>query len=87
MKILVSLVFLALMFQANDQTVIKLQPGEKWWGGAVNEGHKMPFGTAPYALDLYGTNVGNQCSPLLCQHTAATSGVTSRSNSNSRPET
>ncbi|MFB3906150.1 MAG: glycoside hydrolase family 31 protein [Acidobacteriota bacterium] len=64
MNFIVSLVLLVLAFQT-DQTTIKLQPGELWWGGAVNEGHKMPFGTAPYALDLYGTNVGNQCSPLL----------------------
>ena len=58
------LVLFALTLQTN-QTTIKLAPGERWWGGAVNEGHKMPFGTAPYALDLYGTSVGNQCSPLL----------------------
>jgi len=64
MKIVGPLVLLVLVFQTN-QTTIKLQPGERWWGGAVNEGHKMPFGTAPYALDLYGTSVGNQCSPLL----------------------
>jgi alpha-glucosidase (family GH31 glycosyl hydrolase) len=46
-------------------TVIKLEPGEVWWGGAVNEGHKMPFGTKPYSIDLYGSSFGNQCAPLL----------------------
>ncbi len=64
MNFICSLVLLVMAFQAN-QTTIKLEAGERWWGGAVNEGHKMPFGTAPYALDLYGTSVGNQCSPLL----------------------
>jgi len=64
MNIIASLVLLGLALQTN-QTTIKLQPGEMWWGGAVNEGHKMPFGTAPYVLDLFGTSVGNQCSPLL----------------------
>lgn len=64
MRIIASLVFLALAFQANQSTIM-LRPGERWWGGAVNEGHKMPFGTTRYALDLYGTSVGNQCSPLL----------------------
>jgi len=50
---------------ATSQTIVKLEPGERWWGGAVNEGHKMPFGKQTYTLDLYGTNVGNQCAPLL----------------------
>jgi len=64
MIIIASLVFLAIT-TPTGQTTVKLHPGERWWGGAVNEGHKMPFGAAHYALDLYGTNMGNQCSPLL----------------------
>jgi alpha-glucosidase (family GH31 glycosyl hydrolase) len=50
---------------AGKTTVIKLEPGEVWWGGAVNEGHKMPFGSQPYSIDLYGSSFGNQCAPLL----------------------
>jgi alpha-glucosidase (family GH31 glycosyl hydrolase) len=57
---------MALPGQAEgDRTVIRLEPGEVWWGGAVNEGHKMPFGTKPYSIDLFGSSYGNQCAPLL----------------------
>jgi alpha-glucosidase (family GH31 glycosyl hydrolase) len=44
---------------------VKLEQGEVWWGGAVNEGHKMPFGAQPYSIDLFGSSHGNQCAPLL----------------------
>ncbi len=50
---------------ADKTTVIKLEAGEVWWGGAVNEGHKMPFGSQPYSIDLFGSSYGNQCTPLL----------------------
>ncbi len=50
---------------SGQATVLKLEPGEAWWGGAVNEGHKMPFGLQAYSIDLYGSSFGNQCSPLL----------------------
>ena len=43
---------------------IIIQHGEKWFGGAVNEGHHMPFPQG-YSLDLYGDNKGNQTAPLL----------------------
>lgn len=43
---------------------IALLPGEKWWGGAVTEGQKMPF-PAGYSLDLNDGNRGNQAAPLL----------------------
>ena len=41
------------------------EPGERWWGGLVAEGHKAPFGDSPYAIDLNGDNAGNQAQPLL----------------------
>ncbi|MEO6289887.1 MAG: glycoside hydrolase, partial [Ginsengibacter sp.] len=41
-----------------------IQKGENWYGGAVNEGDKMPFPEG-YSLNLYGDNKGNQSSPLL----------------------
>lgn len=44
--------------------MIPLLPGEKWYGGAVNDAHLMPFRDG-YTLDLYGDTRGNQASPLL----------------------
>ncbi len=41
-----------------------IQKGENWYGGAVNEGDRMPFPEG-YSLNLYGDNKGNQSSPLL----------------------
>jgi alpha-glucosidase (family GH31 glycosyl hydrolase) len=43
---------------------ISIHSGEKWYGGAVNEAHHMPFPQG-YILDLYGDNKGNQTAPLL----------------------
>ncbi|MEO8765552.1 MAG: glycoside hydrolase family 31 protein [Ginsengibacter sp.] len=43
---------------------IPIQSDEKWYGGAVNEGHNMPFQQG-YLLNLYGDNRGNQAAPLL----------------------
>src|SRR5665647_1123860 len=48
----------------SDVQKIIIQAGEKWFGGAVNEGHHMPFSQG-YSLDLYGDNKGNQTAPLL----------------------
>jgi len=45
------------------QTII-IQDGENWFGGAVNEGHNMPFHEG-YSLNLIGDNKGNQSAPLL----------------------
>ena len=45
------------------QNIIILK-GENWYGGAVNEGHKMPF-LQGYSLILFGYNKGNQSAPLL----------------------
>lgn len=46
------------------QQSIKIIDGERWWGGAVNDGIKMPFETG-YAYDMYGNLQGNQAQPLL----------------------
>ncbi len=40
------------------------QPGEQWWGAAVNLAHEMPFRSGA-AVNLYGDNFGNQAAPLL----------------------
>ena len=47
-----------------DMQKIIIQRGEKWFGGAVNEAHHMPFPQG-YSLNLYGDNKGNQTAPLL----------------------
>ena len=54
----------AQVISGSDAQKIIIQDGEKWFGGAVNEGHHMPF-TQGYTLDLYGDNKGNQTVPLL----------------------
>ena len=52
---------------------IDIEPGEWWWGGAVADGTRMPFGAEPHRRDL-ATNAGqvgdptagaNQSAPLL----------------------
>lgn len=48
-----------------DRINIPLLSGEKWWGGAIVDGHEMPFGENYYSLNLLGENKGNQCQPLL----------------------
>lgn len=61
--VFLTLVFSALAFSARSQ-VVALLPGERWWGGAVTEGDKMPL-AAGYSLDLNDGNRGNQAAPLL----------------------
>lgn len=46
------------------QTIVAIKDGEKWYGGAVNDGHLMPFKDG-YSLDMYGDTRGNQAVPLL----------------------
>ena len=43
---------------------IGILAGEKWWGGAINDGVKMPF-EDQYSYDMYGNLKGNQAQPLL----------------------
>ena len=63
--------FLALtLFTAHAQPgqspiTIQSRPGERWWGGAVSEGHQAPFGLTSYTIDLYADNKSNQAQPLL----------------------
>lgn len=46
-------------------TLVLLLEGERWWGGAVQDGALMPFGTATYARDLRVDHGGNQAVPFL----------------------
>ncbi|MGI4021702.1 MAG: glycoside hydrolase family 31 protein [Janthinobacterium lividum] len=43
---------------------ISIEPGEKWYGGTVDDGLAMPFKSG-YSFDLYGNNKDNQSAPLL----------------------
>ncbi len=47
------------------ETVIELLEQEGWWGGAVNDGMRMPFGSLPIDRDLAAGLEMNQGVPLL----------------------
>src|SRR4051812_27155695 len=65
---------IALLFFINSHAQfsyldsILIEPNEKWFGGAVNEGTAMPFNNG-YHLNLYGNAAGNQASPFLISTT------------------
>nr|WP_199075268.1 glycoside hydrolase family 31 protein [Pedobacter sp. ASV19] len=68
-KILITGLFLVVIASLTDtklaaQTVVPVKDGEKWYGGAVNDAHLMPFKDG-YSLDMYGDTRGNQAAPLL----------------------
>jgi len=44
---------------------VDLLPGERWWGGVVQDGALMPLGAKPYTRDLRTNLAGNQGAPLL----------------------
>ena len=46
-------------------SAIPLEEGERWWGGAVQDGALMPFGAGRYERDLRTDLGGNQAAPLL----------------------
>ncbi|MEE2569940.1 glycoside hydrolase family 31 protein [Pseudarthrobacter sp. J64] len=57
----------------DHQVTLTLEEGERWWGGAVDDGVSMPFGARPFSTDL-GVPVGfgrddarasNQSAPVL----------------------
>lgn len=62
--VLVALLMCCGITQIQAQTTITIKAGEKWYGGAVNDAHLMPFKDG-YNLDLYGETRGNQAVPLL----------------------
>lgn len=62
--LLLSAIFYVLALPSYAQTSLTIKAGEKWYGGAVNEAHLMPFKEG-YSLDLYGDVRGNQAVPLL----------------------
>ncbi len=48
-----------------NPTSVRLKEGERWWGGAVQDGSQMPFGQGVYERDLRSDLGGNQATPLL----------------------
>ncbi|MEO0471592.1 MAG: glycoside hydrolase family 31 protein [Bacteroidota bacterium] len=47
-----------------ETKIIPVHADEKWYGGAVNDGVKMPFEDG-YTYDMDGNLLGNQAQPLL----------------------
>jgi len=60
--------FLLFMFLQTilwgQQVNIQITKDENWWGGAIVDGHKMPFQNT-YTLDMRGDTKGNQAQPFL----------------------
>ncbi|MFD0794895.1 glycoside hydrolase family 31 protein [Mucilaginibacter litoreus] len=67
-RLLLTLLICTVTVQLRAQTSITVKPGEKWFGGAVNDAHLMPFKEG-YNLNMYGDTRGNQAAPLLLSTT------------------
>lgn len=50
---------------AQSTIIIKSEPGEKWWGGAIAQSHLAPYGNTAFNTNLNYDNKGNQAQPLL----------------------
>ncbi|MEK5239015.1 glycoside hydrolase family 31 protein [Paenibacillus sp. FSL L8-0470] len=48
-----------------SEQLIKLLPGEYWWGGRTADGRSMPYGLTLFKADLDENHHGNQACPLL----------------------
>ena len=68
-KLLLSLLLTgsSLLALARDPHVriVESLPGERWWGGFVALGNRMPFGEELAEQDLSKSNYNNQSVPLL----------------------
>lgn len=49
----------------NYKQTIKLLDGEYWWGGAVEDGVKMPYADKDFSRDLNPIATSNQAAPFL----------------------
>ena len=65
-KIMLFIIVSMYVVVLNAQPVkkIPIEQGEKWYGGAVNEGEKMPF-AKDYIINLNGDTKTNQAAPLF----------------------
>jgi alpha-glucosidase len=55
--------FAQIITSETEKEIIMLE-NEKWWGGAVLDGDKMPFYRDEFAYDQYANCKGNQSQPL-----------------------
>lgn len=68
---------LEVLRAGEDELDVPFEPGERWWGGAVADGRRMPFDGTPHARDLgaaagtgtEGRDGSNQSAPLLLSST------------------
>jgi len=51
--------------QTPPPLTLQVEPGEKWWGGAVVAASSMPYGAKSYVLNLTDNILDNQATPLL----------------------
>jgi len=58
------IIFGQYVVQAQSEKRIHTTPDEKWYGGAVNEGEKMPFNEG-YYINLNGDIKGNQAAAFI----------------------
>ncbi len=65
---LLILFFLSLLqpVSPGDKVIVKIEPGEYWWGGLSSKGYETPYDINSSAkYNLWGNNLGNQAQPLL----------------------
>lgn len=69
-----------LKHRRQQRLILPLEPHERWWGGAVDDGIAMPFGTQHHHRDLAGpphtgamiAAPSNQSAPILLSTTGRT---------------
>ena len=61
----IGILMIAICSFGQDYRAIKNLPNEKWWGGKVVDGTKMPMGAVAYQVNQFGNTDGNQAQPLL----------------------
>jgi len=68
-KTIFSLIFYLLLtislYSQINETIIRFQPGEYWWGGVVAYGSSMPYLQTVNEFDLSLQNYNNQVVPLF----------------------
>ena len=59
------MLLMPFLLGASFVTAVNPLPGEKWWGGLVNDGAEMPYATTENPVDLACENRGGTASPFL----------------------
>ena len=71
-KLFLAIMLLCSGFSLSAQsyeTVVPPQKGEKWWGGLVALGNRMPFASTTEWYDMSKNNLNNQIVPLMLSST------------------